>query len=329
MATTLAIDIGGTKIAAALVDEKGQLSHRRQAMTLAAEGAEAILGRVVMLARAVLADAGGAAADMLVGVGTGGQVDPESGRIIFATPLLPGWTGLPLRARLAQALGLPVAVANDVHVMGLGEATRGAGRGCRYLLCLAVGTGIGGAVLLDCELYQGAAGAAAGLGHVSIDAIAGRRCNCGGVGCVEMYAAGPAIAADWVAAVGAEAAQRYLAKPPAQIAVQDLAALLARGGPGAETARRALDQAGRYLGYAVTSLLHALNPERVVVGGGVAQVGEAFFAGIRAAVQERALPSVRQTPIVPAALGTDAALIGAAELARRRYGGRGAIHPAS
>ncbi len=328
MATTLAIDIGGTKIAAALVDETGQLSHRRQCPTLAAEGAEAILGRVIMLARAVLA-AGGGTSDMLVGVGTGGQVDPTSGRIIFATPLLPGWTGLPLRARLAEALGLHVAVANDVHVMGLGEATRGAGRGCRHLLCLAVGTGIGGAVLLDGELYQGAAGAAAGLGHISIDAIAGRRCNCGSVGCVEMYAAGPAIAADWVAAVGAEAVQRYLDKPPAQVTVQDLAALVARGGPGAEAARHALDQAGRYLGYAVTSLLHALNPEMVVVGGGVAQVGEAFFAGIRSAVQERALPSVRQTPIVPAALGTDAALIGAAELARRRHGGGGATHPAS
>ena len=317
MSHALAIDIGGTKIAAALVDEAGEMWHRRQRSTPVTQGRDAILAAVRELAREVmaLAEERGPGPAMAVGIGTGGQVDPVDGYIVYATPLLPGWTGLRLRDEMASSLGLPVAVDNDVHVMGLGEATHGAGRGRRHLLCLAVGTGIGGAFLVGGELWRGALGGAGLFGHVSIDALSGRRCNCGGVGCVEQYAAGPAIVADWVETVGPDNVRRWLGIDAASVALQDIAALLGRRDEAARSAYEALHQAGRYLGFALASLLHALDPEVVVIGGGVAQVGEPFFSGIQAAVRERAMPSYRDTPILPAALGPDAALIGAAVLA--------------
>ncbi len=318
MSHILAIDIGGSKIAAALVDEAGRLSHRRQCPTLASQGAEAILGRVIRLAAEVITAAwADGVRPVAVGVGTGGQVDPHDGHIIYATPLLPGWTGLPLKARLEAALGFPVAVDNDVNVAGLGEATWGAGRGLRHLLCLAVGTGIGGAILLDGQLYHGALGAAGALGHISIDAINGRPCNCGGVGCVETYAAGTAIVADWMKLVSLEKARDWLGKMPEKVRVEDLTTFLGREDGAGRSAYQAIHQAGRFLGYAVATLLHAFNPDAVVIGGGVAQVGEPFFSGIRQAVAERAMPSVRGTPILPAALGADAALVGAAVLAQQ------------
>ena len=318
----LAIDIGGTKIAAALVDEAGGMWHRRQRPTPVAQGRDASLAAIRELAAEVvaLAQERGPGPAMAVGMGTGGQVDPHDGRIVYATPLLPGWTGLRLRDEIASSLGLPAAVANDVHAMGLGEATHGAGRGYRQLLCLAVGTGIGGAYLADGRLQRGAHGGAGLYGHVSIDALSGRRCTCGGVGCVEAYAAGPAIVADWIESVGSEHVGSWLGIDPSSVTLQDISALVGRKDVADKSAHDALYQAGRYLGFALVSLLHALDPEAVVVGGGVAQVGEPFFSGVREEVRERAMPTFRGTPILPAALGPDAALIGAAVLAFQTSG---------
>lgn len=315
----LALDIGGTKIAAAMVDRWGRVSHRHQCATLAHQGGLAVLERVINLAQEVLAgwQAAGHELPVAVGIGTGGQVDPVSGSILSATDVLPAWAGTPLKSAMQSALNLPVAVDNDVNATGIGEATHGAGRGARNLLVVAVGTGIGGAVIIDGQVVHGHSGLAGHVGHVSIDALHGKRCNCGSVGCVEMYASGPAIAATWQGQVDPELSAAWLAKPIDAVRVPDIAELAYSGGMGSKAARAVLHQSGRYLGYAIASLLHVLNPERVVVGGGVAQVGEALFAGVREAVHERGMIPVKKTLIVPAALGADAALVGAAELAFR------------
>jgi len=313
----LALDIGGTKIAAAIVSETGALVQRAQCATLAAEGAEAVLARAVALGRQVMA-ASPESAPVAAGVGTGGQVDAADGHIIYATPLLPGWSGLPLRQRLEEAWQLPVQGENDVNAAGLGEAIHGAGQGLHHLLCVAVGTGIGGAIILDGRIYHGATGLAGHLGHLSIAAIRGRRCNCGGVGCVEMYASGPAIEAAWIKQIGPRRTRQWLCCEPREVTVARIAALAASAEEGSAPARQVLGQAGGYLGQAIASLLNVLNPQLVVVGGGVAQAGAPVFAGIRQAVRERAMPSVQQTPIVPAALGPDAALVGAAMAALQR-----------
>jgi glucokinase len=310
----LAIDIGGTKIAAALVDQAGRMAYRRQCLTEAHEGAEAILRRIVCLAEEVRA-VGAASVAIGAGVGTGGWVDPRDGQVVYATSLLPGWTGLPLRARLEEALGLPTAVDNDVNVTGLAEALLGAGRGYSPLLCVAVGTGIGGAVIIEGRVYHGTVGAAGAFGHLSIDALHGRACNCGSIGCVEMYAAGPAILADWLAEAGEARASAWLGGSAAQAALPQVARLMSRDDEAGRLTRQIVHRAGQYLGYALVSLLHTFNPAAVVIGGGAAQVGEPFFAGIRQAIAERAMPICRQTPVLPAQFGADAALIGAAMLA--------------
>ncbi len=304
---TLGIDVGGTKIAAALIDAEGHLHGLRIVPTLAHEGAEAILGRIVALARAVIAET--SVTPAAVGVGTGGQVDPATGEIVFATELLPGWTGLPLARRLREVLGLPVHVANDVHAMALGEATYGAGRGVRYGLYVAVGTGIGGGWVLDGRLYYGRSGLAGSVGHVKVEPD-GRPCTCGGRGCVEQYASGPAIA-------GHYRRLRGLAAAP------DGQEVVAAMGAGDALARFAVQEAGRWLGLALASLVHAMEPDAIIIGGGIAAAGEPFFSAIRAGLARHALPSARSTPVIPAALGPRAGVIGAGVLARQGFARQG------
>ncbi len=297
---TLGIDIGGTKIAAALVDDAGVPHRWRSIPTLPHEGAERVLQRVITLAREVMAE--GPARPAAIGVGTGGQVDPATGDVVFATDLLPGWTGLPLTRRLRDALGLPVWADNDVNVMALGEATHGAGRDVRYGLYVAVGTGIGGGWVLDGQLYHGRTGLAGAVGHVKVERD-GRPCTCGGRGCVEQYASGPAIAERY-------RRLRGLAEVPTG---RDVVAAMEAGDV---LARFAVQEAGHWLGFALASLANAMDPDAIVIGGGVAQAGEPFFDAIRAALEAYALPTARTTPIIPAALGPRAGVIGAAVLAR-------------
>ncbi|MCS7222565.1 MAG: ROK family protein [Anaerolineae bacterium] len=298
---TLGVDIGGTKIAAALIDAGGHPHGLHAIPTLAHEGAEAILERVITLARAVIAET--SIMPVAVGVGTGGQVDPAAGEIVFATELLPGWTGLPLARRLREALGLPVYVANDVHAMALGEATYGAGRGVCYGLYVAVGTGIGGGWVLEGRLYHGRSGLAGSVGHVKVEPN-GRPCTCGGRGCVEQYASGPAIAEHY-------RRLRGLAATPSG---HEVVISMNAGDP---LARLAIREAGRWLGLALASLVNAMGPDAIVVGGGVAAAGEPFFSAIRTSLAQHVLPSARSTPVIPAALGPHAGVIGAGVLARQ------------
>lgn len=306
---TLGIDVGGTKIAAALIDAEGHPHGLRAVPTLAHEGAEAILGRILALARAVMAKT--SVMPAAVGVGTGGQVDPTTGEILFATELLPGWTGLPLARRLREALGVPVRVANDVHAMALGEAIYGAGRGVRYGLYVAVGTGIGGGWVLDGRLYYGRSGLAGSVGHVKVEPN-GRPCTCGGRGCVEQYASGPAIAEHY----------RQLRGLAAIPSGQEVVAAMNAGDP---LAHLAVQEAGRWLGLALASLVNAMEPDVIVIGGGVAAAGEPFFSAIRASLAQHALPSARSTSVIPAALGPHAGVIGAGVLARQELGSQGSV----
>ncbi|HEY65140.1 MAG TPA: ROK family protein [Caldilineae bacterium] len=298
---TLGIDIGGTKIAAALIDPDGVVHGIRTIPTAAQEGGQAVLDRVIAIAGEVVSEAEHPPA--AVGVGTGGQVDPHTGEIVFATELIPGWTGVPLRRRLQETLSLPVWVDNDVHTMALGEATHGAGRGVRNGLYVAVGTGIGGGWVLGSRLYAGSRGLAGSVGHVKVE-INGRPCTCGGRGCVEQYASGPAIAEHYRRLRGLASA------PEGRDVMEAMRA-------GDELARFAVQEAGRWLGFALASLVNAMAPEAIIIGGGVAEAGEPFFEAIRSSIAQHALPTARSTPVRKAALGPRAGLIGAGVLARQ------------
>jgi glucokinase len=309
----LVVDIGGTKIAGGLVTPDGQIDLLRHLPTEAQQGGEALVRRVIKLVEMLQQGARAKNKEpVVVGLGTAGFTHPQTGVVAFATSALPGWQGIPLRQRVEQALALPTFVDNDVHVMALGEATGGAGQGYRHLLGLTVGTGVGGGVVIGGRLYQGAWGSAGAAGHLIIDYQGRRRCPCGRYGCLEAYASAPAMVADFIGEVGKRMIRQAFGLDPAQIGVKDIARLAQQGRPEAMAVIR---RGAGFLGVGLAAMLNLLNPELVVIGGGVAQIGEPYFTAVRQTVEERALSYVAATPIVPALLGPHANLIGAAHLA--------------
>jgi glucokinase len=270
------------------------------------------LGRA---AEATCAEAGLPLAQVAgVGVGAPGPVDFAAG-VIVDPPNLPGFERVPLGALLGERLGLPVRLDNDANAAGLGEARFGAGQGASPLVYLTVSTGIGGAILIGGELLRGAAGAAGELGHLVIQPH-GPRCGCGGEGCLEAVASGTAIARE--ARLGLVRGEPSLlskglgndlpglsAKEVAEAAAQGDAFSLA-----------VLDHAFTLLGLGVAGLVNALNPARVVVGGGLAALGDRLLDPIRAGILRHSNKVAAQSvTVVQAALGRNAGVVGAAALA--------------
>jgi glucokinase len=228
----------------------------------------------------------------------------------IVSPLnIPGWRDFPLRARLAAAYGLPVVVDNDAKAMALGEHWRGAGQGARYLLGMVVSTGVGGGIVVDGRLLHGAQGNAGHIGHVVV-APSGPRCACGARGCIEAVASGPSIV---------RAAQAALRRgTPSELA--DAAPLTAETVAAAARAGDSLAmalfvRAGRALGRGIASAAALVDLDRVVIGGGVSQAGSLLFDPLRAELARRArLDFTRGLAVLPAALGRQAGLVGAAAL---------------
>ena len=291
----LALDVGGTKLAAALVDDDGTVLRAARRPTPAEPWPAC-----VELLEAV---AGNAEVDG-VGAGCGGPMEWPAGVV---SPLnMPSWQGFPLRMRLAERYpGRPVRVHNDAVCFAVGEHWRGAGRGADDLLGVVVSTGVGAGVVLGGRVLDGATGSAGHVGHVVVDRD-GPACGCGGRGCLEAVARGPAVVA-WARERGCAARDgRELAD-------------LARQGD--DVAVAALARAGRALGAAFASAAALLDLRLVVVGGGLGHAGPALWEPLREAVRTHArLPFTRDLRVVPAALGGEAGLIGAAALVlQERY----------
>ena len=310
----LAVDLGGTNIRAAVVSAEGELTHRRQALTGAAEGPEAVIGRIAALMDAVCGEAG-LGLDAPVGVAAPGPINPRTGVVHF-TPNLPDWHEVPLGERLRQLSGRTVRLANDGNCAGLGEARFGVGKGTADLVYLALGTGVGGGVISGGRLIDGANGLGAELGHVVV-AMDGPRCTCGGIGCLEAFAAGWAIARDAEVVAGTAdgiALQREAGSGP--ITAGTVAAAARSGDPAA---RRILDRAGRALGAAIGGFVNIFNPALVVVGGGVAVLGDLLLDPARAAIPDHCFAAQRRgLRLEWSQLGDDTALYGAAALALGR-----------
>ncbi len=304
----LALDIGGTKIAAALVHPDGRLGQVCRAATPARSGAEAVLRAAIEVGRRAGADTHPVA----VGIGSAGVIDPGSGTVLAATEALPGWTGIPLAQRISAAFQVPAAALNDVHAHGLGEAAYGAGREHRDVLLVAVGTGIGGALVHDGAVLVGAHAVAGHVGHLPIAEAAGLACPCGRVGHLEALASGPALAR-------AVRARGGLAEDGREVA--ERARL---DGPEGDLSREVLALAAVATGRVVGGLLNVLDPDLVVLTGGVASAGPLWWEGVRAGVAMEAMSRVAATPVRPAAAGAEAALLGAA----RHVRGRLAAEPA-
>ena len=277
----LAVDIGGTKLAAALIDRSGQLLLRERLPTPAGPDPESLFGALAGLLDTLRGAAGEAdwARVGVCGVGCGGPMSAGGEEV---SPLnIPAWRRFPLRRRLADHTGLPTAVDNDAKALALGEGWVGAARGVANFIAMVVSTGVGGGIVLDGVLLQGAAGNAGHVGHVVVEPD-GRRCTCGGRGCLEAEASGLAIAAT-------------------------------TGRPPAEADAVVVARAGRLVGRAVASVANLLDLQLAVVGGSVALgFGEPFFAAAAEELAGRARLSFSAgTRIVPAGLGDAGPLVGA------------------
>ncbi|MFE6508385.1 ROK family protein [Nocardioides sp. NPDC057767] len=300
-----ALDIGGTKMAAAVVDGSGHVLARDRIATPAAAGAGAVLAAAADLVRAVTHSHAVAA----LGVGSAGVIEPDTGIVLGATDVLPGWVGTDLRGALGSALGVPVVVRNDVHAHALGEAAHGAGAGHTSLLHIAVGTGVGAAYVhtgLPGRVLIGGHAAAGHAGHLPSKEAGDLPCTCGGRGHLEAIAAGPALAREHARRTGAQVAD-----------LREVAALAAGGDADAGAV---IELGGRAVGAAIGGLVNVFDPNVVVVGGGVAGLGDPWWQPLRDALFREILPSLRDIPVLPSGLGDDAAVLGAAALAHDLLG---------
>ena len=307
-------DLGGTTLTAAAVDvASGQVTGQHQVPTLAKKGHDAVMARMVDLIQTVTADTGLGQGDIGgVGIGAPGVLDLERGRTLFLPNLPDTWRNGPLKTTIEAAVGLPTCLLNDVRCFTLGEKTFGAGRDAETMVCLAIGTGIGGGIVINGQLHLGLGGTAGEVGHQIVDPH-GPPCGCGSRGCMEAFASGPAITAMALKAITqgrttsiAELVSYDLNKVTPEVVCQAAQA-------GDPIARDIYEHAGFYIGIGVANLIAILSPQMVVIGGGVAQAGALLFDPIRRTARERVhVTPIEQVQIVPAQLGTDGGLIGAA-----------------
>jgi glucokinase len=319
----IGVDLGGTNLRAAIVDTStGAYSHLTSIETLARDGHDAVMARMTDLIERIITVSGLSKSEIGgIGIGVPGVLDLERGLTVFL-PNLPGtWPNVPLRDTIIDRVGLPVALLNDVRAMTLAEWQFGAGRGVDSVACFAIGTGIGGGLVINGRLHLGIGGTAGELGHQTID-FNGPLCGCGNRGCVEAFASGSAIAA-----MGAKAVLQGLTTRIGEMVDYDLNRITPHviydaACAGDVIAKDIFEQAGYYIGVAVSNVLVSVGPRRVVIGGGVAQAGDLLLDPIRRTVIDRVrVMPVEQVSIVPAELGPQAGLIGAASWAKHSTAG--------
>lgn len=296
-----AVDIGGTKIAAGIVDADSRVLARRSALTPAAEGPAAILAVAARLVREASFDAG--VEPVAIGIGTAGVVDAVGGVILGATQALSGWAGTPIAAMLATELGLPVHIENDVTAFLLGETIAGAAFGVADVIAITVGTGIGGALLVGGQIVRGRTCVAGNIGHVPSPEASGRSCPCGRRGHLEAFASGPAMTAVYRERSG---------RP-----VADLQEVALRARSGEDLAQEVLHAGAAALGRIIGGLVNVLDPSLVLLGGGVLGLGPWYLESVAEAMSHEVLAPLDAVPVRAAILGDDAMLVGAAAAARR------------
>ncbi len=314
----IGIDLGGTKIALGAVDENGVLLEVVRYTTNAGEGYTAVVARMVegieQLAAATPHQIAG------IGIGVAGQVDPVSGAVIFGPNL--GWHDVPLRKDMEKACGLSVVVTNDVRAAMRGEWLFGAGRGAKDLLCVFIGTGIGGGIVCAGIPLEGCSNTAGEIGHITVD-LQGPLCTCGNRGCMEAVAGGWGLARSARQSV---AADPLLGRKILEIAGENLDRITAKTvvhafRQGDRLAASLIDSAVQALGAGVAGLVNALNPCLVILGGGIVEGMPELVSRVEDQVRSRALnAALTQLSFRAARLGNEAGIIGAASLAMIRAG---------
>ena len=305
----IGMDVGGTNVKAALVDKNGSIIYSDTVPTRAEMGYEYTIANMIAAVKNLMKESK-IPKENIDGIGFGfpGQIDCDNG-IVRLAPNIPGWVNIPIADIFSKEFELPVKVDNDVRCAALAELNYGAGRGAKNMICITVGTGIGSGLIINGKLVRGASNAAGELGHIKLQMNGGPICGCGDTGCLEAFASGPAIvslAEDYIK--GGKAAKfKELANPDISPYVVSEAAK-----QGDAAAKKIFEIIGTYIGTGLASAVNLLNPEKVVIGGGVADAGDLLFIPIKEALKKRAMPiQGAAAEVVPAELGNTAGVIGA------------------
>jgi glucokinase len=312
----LAIDLGGTKMVAVIISDDGQVVAKEYSLTLAHEGPQSVTSRMFSSVDLLL-DKSNVGLSQLdsIGIAAAGAIDFENG-VVTSSPNLPGWCNVPLRDIVKRQYGVDVFLVNDASAAALGEHRMGAGRGVNNLIYLTVSTGIGGGIIINGGLYLGPCGCAGEIGHMTID-VDGPRCNCGNVGCLEMLASGTAVAREAMRRIsyGEKSSLTRMVGGKLEGITAERVAMAAQGGD--LLASDVIYRAATYLGVGMVNLVNIFNPEMIVVGGGMSKMGDLLLEPAKEVVMKRAFQLCAQVVrIVPAQLGDDSGVLGAAIFAR-------------
>ena len=309
----IGIDVGGTNVKIALVDVKGKIVYSNSVPTRAEMGYEYTVNNIKQAIYDLLKETKLTTKDIEgIGFGFPGQVDYKAG-IVRNAPNIPGWVEVPIAKLIEDEFKIPTRVDNDVRCAALGELNYGAVKGCENLICITVGTGIGSGLILNGKLVRGASNAAGEIGHIKLQMNGGPICGCGDTGCLEAFASGPSIVAmaeDYIKG-GKSTKFREMANgsPITPYIVCEAAKA------GDPVAQRIFTIMGEYIGIGLASVVNLLNPEKIIVGGGVADAGDILLKPMTEALKKRAMKIAGSAvEIVPAQLGNTAGVIGSSLL---------------
>ena len=309
----IGIDVGGTNVKIALVDTKGKIVYSNSVPTRAEMGYEYTVNNIKQAIQDLLKETKLTTKDIEgIGFGFPGQVDYKAG-IVRNAPNIPGWVEVPIAKLIEDEFKVPTRVDNDVRCAALGELKYGAGKGCENLICITVGTGIGSGLILNGKLVRGASNAAGEIGHIKLQMNDGPICGCGDTGCLEAFASGPSIVAmaeEYIKG-GKSTKFREMASG-GQITPYIVCEAAKAGDP---VAQRIFTITGEYIGIGLASVVNLLNPERIIIGGGVADAGDLLLAPLTETLKKRAMKIAGSAvEVVPAQLGNTAGVIGSSLL---------------
>ena len=313
----IGIDVGGTKVAGGLVTHTGRLVKSRVEPTLAQEGFNTSWGQVLRVIEGLMDEAGGQEKVKGIGVCAPGPLNPHTG-VVINPPNLPGWRNIPAARKIQDHFGVPAKLENDANAAGLAEVLFGAATGYRHVFYVTVSTGIGTGIIIDRKIYHGKNGVAGEGGHVSIDHRSPYRCGCGTWGCIEALAAGPGIVRrtrvfleqqHTEPSVLREITHGHLSRITPQM-VQEAAR------KGDAVAKSIIEETGFYLGVWLAGMITLLDPEAIVIGGGVSQIGKPLFDKIHETIPQFTINRklAVKTPILSAKLQKQVGVFGAASL---------------
>lgn len=315
MAKRIGIDVGGTNVKIALVDDNGKIIYSNSVPTYAKMGYEYTVNNIKQAIKDLMKETNTTPSDIEgIGFDFPGQVDCKTG-VVKLAPNIPGWVNVPIAQMIEDEFHIPTRIDNDVRCAALGELKFGAGKGCENFICITVGTGIGSGIVINGKVVRGATNAAGELGHIKLQMNGGPICGCGDTGCLEAFASGPAIVAmaqEYIKGGKSTKFREMAAAEGGEITPYMVAKAAEEGDP---VAKRIFEIVGEYIGIGLTSVINLLNPERVIIGGGVAESGELLLGPIRKTIKERAMVVAgNAVEIVPAQLGNSAGVIGASML---------------